>query len=632
MSADGLEPRAFALDLSGVTWSPDGQWIVGTRTRDPKGNVIRNGRLFLAPDSSEDWTDIGQGADPVWSPDGLRIVYSVTHNSGLEVMKRDGSERVHLTNGGGACWSRDGRHLALVASEGKVSNVVFVMASSGGERRALGEGIMPSWSPADDRLLFTRLGQKAQAIHPLVSVRSDGSDERVLAAEGWAGRWSPDGSKIAFLRALGHELVVVNADGSGERSLGTLDTLAVASAGGLVKMAHYSFRMPSNGSWGFDKPAGDVEETVLTKQLDPVHGGEVGHVQIRILRNQIVDQRFIKMSARENADSVRAGEQKAMFEYGVGRGLYELHDVSTGDATISGKQCYFMDYTTETPADIQPSSLYLFFPHERYNTSFIMIVYTAVIDKAAGVSDSSKSDLMDVLSSLELKSEGVASSALGINVSVRKVIGIGNDDAQVVYFLKLDEGESFDAALSHGTLVASTLGDGGRVLLLDAAPGTYVAVAAAFAKKNQNQPSILSVDVVSTPHTTVSIGYDPFAHNLNVYRTYFEKDLIERTKVTVAPGCFEYAGDIHVDTSENVKGKGDDAQKLFQQALEGSVANEPGILRVLTGNNSFRGSLLEHKKDKASEQEFLQKAGKFLRQSTWSGVLAMRLAELQSSR
>ena len=64
-----------------------------------------------------------------------------------------------------------------------------------------------------------------------------------------------------------------------------------------------------------------------------------------------------------------------------------------------------MDYTTETSTDLEPSSLYLFFPQERDNTSFMMVVYTAVLAKRPGAIDNSKPDLMSVLNSLELKSD-----------------------------------------------------------------------------------------------------------------------------------------------------------------------------------------------------------------------------------
>jgi len=175
---------------------------------------------------------------------------------------------------------------------------------------------------------------------------------------------------------------------------------------GLVEMRHYSFKMPmsSDGGWRIERPGGPFEEAVLTKQLEPTGHGAVGHVQIKILRNQIVSQDLVKKSARENADKIRHDEKKTMLKEGVKRDLYQLHDVSMGEATISGKHFFLMDYTTETLTDIEPSSLYLLFPYERDNTSFLMVVYTAVIDKRTGATDSSKLDLMSVLTSLELKS------------------------------------------------------------------------------------------------------------------------------------------------------------------------------------------------------------------------------------
>jgi len=178
-----------------------------------------------------------------------------------------------------------------------------------------------------------------------------------------------------------------------ERPLGT------GADEGLVEMRHYAFRIPGTGGWTFERPGGPFEEVVLTKLLY----GDAGHVQIRILRNQIFSSKLVKASAQKNADKIRGDEKKTMLREGVKRGLYQLHDVSMDDATISDKHFYFMDYTTETSTDLEPSSLYLYFPHERDNTSFIMVVYTAVLAKRPGVIDNSKPDLMIVLKSLELK-------------------------------------------------------------------------------------------------------------------------------------------------------------------------------------------------------------------------------------
>jgi hypothetical protein len=179
-----------------------------------------------------------------------------------------------------------------------------------------------------------------------------------------------------------------------QRALGT------GADEGLVEMRHYSFQIPKTGGWTVERPGGPFEEAVLTKLLY----GDAGHVQIKILRNQIFSPTLVKASAQKNADAIRNGEKQTMLREGVRRGLYQLHDVSMDEVTISEKHFYFMDYTTETSTDLEPSSLYLFFPHERDNTSFIMVVYTAVLAKRPGAIDNSKPDLKSVLNSLELKS------------------------------------------------------------------------------------------------------------------------------------------------------------------------------------------------------------------------------------
>jgi hypothetical protein len=219
---------------------------------------------------------------------------------------------------------------------------------------------------------------------------------------------SPSGHSDATIFA---ELRLAEARGHSDAASVRRDTAVGTGAEGpmdegLVEMRHYSFKMPmsSNGAWGIERPGGPFEEAVLTKRLESTRDLKVGHVQIKIMRNQILSQKLVKKSARENADKVRHDERETMLKEGVKRDLYQLHDVSMDEATISGEHFFLMDYTTETLTDIEPSSLYLLFPRERDNTSFLMIVYTAVIDKWSGATDSSKPDLMSVLSSLELKS------------------------------------------------------------------------------------------------------------------------------------------------------------------------------------------------------------------------------------
>jgi Tol biopolymer transport system component len=74
----------------------------------------------------------------------------------------------------------------------------------------------PIWSPNGNQLAFGR----CQATCDVVVINADGSGERVLINDGFPSAWSPNGKRIAFGRCQATcDVVVINADGSGERVL-----------------------------------------------------------------------------------------------------------------------------------------------------------------------------------------------------------------------------------------------------------------------------------------------------------------------------------------------------------------------------------------------------------------------------
>jgi hypothetical protein len=172
---------------------------------------------------------------------------------------------------------------------------------------------------------------------------------------------------------------------------------------GVVAMTGYSFKTPSTGTWGMERSGGPVEVVVLKKNVDEAdHGPAL--VELKVIRNLIAEgRRLAEMSGKEHAVNIRNMERDIMLEQGVKPGLYQLHDVTMGEETVAGKQFYFMDYRTETTSDMQPSSLYLFFPKGRNNQWFIMVHYTQVWSKERKPMNYSKSDLIDVLRTLELE-------------------------------------------------------------------------------------------------------------------------------------------------------------------------------------------------------------------------------------
>lgn len=82
----------------------------------------------------------------------------------------------------GPSWSADGQHIAYV---GPPSAIYTMRADGSGQRRLthsrLSEG-GPGYSPNGKRIVFTRATPKGRSV--VVSVRLDGTDERVLAPGG----------------------------------------------------------------------------------------------------------------------------------------------------------------------------------------------------------------------------------------------------------------------------------------------------------------------------------------------------------------------------------------------------------------------------------------------------------------
>jgi Tol biopolymer transport system component len=126
-------------------------------------------RIFIGkPDGSgmKPLVDLGeyrfQGA-PVWSPDGTKIAF---HSY------------------------RPGR------GEKDSDAQIVVVNADGSEPKFLGDGEFPSFSPRHQRIVFTRY-----APNPGVWVMSiEGPEKELVRIDGGygAGRWSPDGKKIAY--------------------------------------------------------------------------------------------------------------------------------------------------------------------------------------------------------------------------------------------------------------------------------------------------------------------------------------------------------------------------------------------------------------------------------------------------
>jgi Tol biopolymer transport system component len=237
-SSAAFQRHTFASDGrdSDVAVDPSGKWLVYTSTRHSERpdlylqktdgvSVVR-----LTDDPADD-------AFPVFSPDGKTIAFSSTRSGNWDVytMDTDGKHVVQVTSGPSQdlhpSFSPDGTRLVYCSLSGRGDNwEIWVANLSTGERRIVGSGLFPTWSPDKglDRIAFQRARQRGSRTFSLWTLDLvDGEARRVTEVASLpdaaivSPAWSPDGQKLAFATIHGakKEVWTVDADGSNRQRL-----------------------------------------------------------------------------------------------------------------------------------------------------------------------------------------------------------------------------------------------------------------------------------------------------------------------------------------------------------------------------------------------------------------------------
>jgi Tol biopolymer transport system component len=196
------------------------------------------GDIWVVDPDGENLEPITQGPArdvyPTWSPEGTRIVFSSNRGRSrdLWIMEADGGGLRRLTRNRGTraqdsapTISPDGRRLAF-ARRLRGNQEIYVMNLDGTGLRRLtrfpGIDFDPAWSPDGTQIAFWRALRRARrTVHQVFAIDADGTNLRQLTwgASSDAPSWSPDGSKIAFTRtarARG-DIWTMRADGTGQQ-------------------------------------------------------------------------------------------------------------------------------------------------------------------------------------------------------------------------------------------------------------------------------------------------------------------------------------------------------------------------------------------------------------------------------
>ena len=217
--------------------SPD-----GARLAYLEGAAVVVRRLDQAGDTSatELRTELSHPTCPQWSPDGRRLaVASQGPDEGgeLRVVKLDGTERVLVRTGPPQvpdfAWSPDGDAIAYTTQD-----AVWSAPSGGGAPKLLWRGTAtPDPSPygmplpgAPTSLSWSSTGEFAVSVFPdrvVHVVDPDTGHDQTLGKISddfdAVGRWSPDGSRLAFVGGDGHLRVFDRDNGSTATLRPTLD-------------------------------------------------------------------------------------------------------------------------------------------------------------------------------------------------------------------------------------------------------------------------------------------------------------------------------------------------------------------------------------------------------------------------
>jgi len=194
----------FVNATTRVSWSPDRSKIAFEAGPEYGEDIYvwskRTGRVRRITDHPE------RTIHPSWSPDGRRIAYIHERGDGsdLLVVRADGSGRRRLDRDEAGLstpeWSPDGSRIVYGSLRG-----LFVVRPDGSGRTRLTRrafDVDPSWAPGSRWLVFSRIRTGGRGAS-LVRVRRNGSRLKAITDSpdrDEEAEWSPDGSRIVFVR------------------------------------------------------------------------------------------------------------------------------------------------------------------------------------------------------------------------------------------------------------------------------------------------------------------------------------------------------------------------------------------------------------------------------------------------
>lgn len=195
------------------------------------------------------------------------------------------------------------------------------------------------------------------------------------------------------------------------------------------------------------------------------------------------------------------------------------------------------------------------------------------------------------------------SAGVAIHVKVRAPVRVFSQEPQQVLFVRLS---GPGGAPESGELMPSNYASGGYLYLLNAAPGTYVAVTCFKEMEPGTGGS-------ATAAPGLSVSFRPGATN---FTTYFPEAMIRETEITVKPGEIAFMGDFVVDQYVGLK-DADPTQRAYYTLFGGSDEEENFLANALGGDYHYRGTLHESDHGSAAQEDFERCTNMKLAEAGW---------------
>lgn len=202
---------------------------------------------------------------PKWSPDGKKIAFlsqSALGTYAIFVMNADGTGRTEVTptiespsapgnlSYWGMSWSPDGQQIVFSDVVTANESDLIIVNIDGSNRRTLSPGFYPTWSPDGSKILFVKRGATFRD-GTLNTINPDGTGFRTVPITLpntnylfiLPATWSPDGRNIAFVagNSANASMFIINSDGSNRQTfVDECGTLAPEGCGLMAALPTWS--------------------------------------------------------------------------------------------------------------------------------------------------------------------------------------------------------------------------------------------------------------------------------------------------------------------------------------------------------------------------------------------------------